>query len=225
MRLPPLVPALLHARRKRFLADVELPDGARAVAHLANPGRMTRCLRELGPTPCWLSAARPGRALPWTVELTRPDEALVLVNPLRANTIVGEALGRLFPGEAPAGAEVRRLGRRLDHRLVGPAGERWVEVKAATLVRDGLAAFPDAPSVRAVHHLAALEAAVAEGARATLVVLVGREDARAFTPADDVDPAWGRALRRALEAGVELQVWRASVSLDAVTVDRPLPML
>ncbi len=227
MELPPLIPALLVARRKRFLADVVFPDGAHepAVAHLPNPGRMTACLRDAGPTPCWVSQAPPGqRRLGWTVELTQPGEALVLVNPVRANRVVGEALSRLFPGYT-ALAEQRLGAHRFDFRLTAP-GEptRWLEIKAASLVRDGVAAFPDAVSTRATAHLQALAACVAAGERATLLVLVARGDAEVFTPADDVDPQWGVALRRAVASGVTLAVWRAAVSRERVVLDAPLPV-
>lgn len=225
MDLPPLVPARLVGRRRRFFADVAFDDGTVAVAHLPNTGRMTSCLRTDGPTPAWLSRAdAPTRRLAWTVELTRPHAVDVLVNPLRANRVVGEALPRLFPGHTLARAEARSGAHRFDHHLVGPAGEIWVEVKCATWVRDGVATFPDAVSARATAHLEALVALVAAGARATLVVLVARGDAERFAPADDVDPVWGRALRAAVLAGVGLQVWRADVSPAALRLDVALPV-
>lgn len=225
MLLPPLFPALLRARSKRFLAEVETPDGRVQIAHLPNPGRMTTALRSEGPTPCWCSIAdNPKRRLPWTVELTAPGPSLVLVNPQRANAIVGEALPQLFPEHPLRRAEARLGDRRMDFCLEGPAGRCWVEVKCVSLAQDGVAAFPDAVSARATHHLAALSQAVAAGDRAVLILLIGRSDATRFVPAEWVDPAWAAALREAVAAGVEVWAFRAALSLAAITLGAPIPV-
>ena len=225
MRLPPLVPGLLLSRRKRFLAEVQWADGRVETAHLPNPGRMTAALRAEGPTPCWCSAAtHPGRKLGWTVELTQPAASLVLVNPSRANAIVGEALPALLPGYAHRQAEVPRGAHRLDFCLAGDGGRCWVEVKCLSLAVDGVAAFPDAVSARATAHLGVLEAVVAAGDRAVLVLLVGRGDAARVRPADWIDPAWGAALRRAVAGGVEVIALGAAVGLTEVAVAGRLPL-
>lgn len=226
MRLPPLTPAVLLRRYKRFLADVRLPDGTEAVAHLANPGRMTSCLRE-GETPVLLAVG--AGKLPWSVELARPAEDWVLVNPGRANAVVGEALreGRI-PALAgyPSLRSEQRYGEnsRIDWLLEGPRGRAWVEVKNVTLVRGRLAAFPDAVTARGARHLAELERVVADGDRGVLVFHVGRGDADAVAPADDVDPVYGAALRRAVAAGVEVVAVRAEVGPAEITVGPALPL-
>lgn len=227
MRLPSLRPALLLRRYKRYLADVELPDGTTAVAHLPNPGRMTSCLREDGPTPVLLS---PGRArLPWTIELARPDTCWVLVHPGRANAVVGEALreGRIpeLRGYADLRSE-QRFGERsrVDWLLVEGERRAWVEVKNATLVQDRVARFPDAVTARGVRHLEELERVVAAGDRGILLFHVGREDADWLQPADDVDPAYGAALRRAIARGVEVLAWRARVTPEELVLERALPV-
>ncbi len=73
MRFPdPLIRGRLVRRYKRFLSDVELPDGENQVvtAHCANPGSMLG-LTEPG-SEVWLSPARnPDRKLRYSWELIR----------------------------------------------------------------------------------------------------------------------------------------------------------
>lgn len=229
MRLPPLRPATLVRRYKRFLGDLRFDDGTEAVAHVPNPGRMTACLRAED-TPVLVSeAVGAARKLRWTVELAMPDDAWILVHPGRANAIVGEALAAggipELAGYAEARAEQRYgAGSRIDWLLTDGARAAYVEVKNATLVRGRVACFPDAVTARGARHLAELEAVVAAGARGVLLFHVGRPDADAVTPADDVDPVYGAALRRAMAAGVEVLAYRSVVTPDAITLGERLPV-
>jgi sugar fermentation stimulation protein A len=227
LKLPPLRPALLLRRYKRFLADVRLPDGQVVTAHLPNPGRMTSCLAA-EETPVLLSEGR-GK-LPFVVELARPGEDWVLVHPGRANAVVGEAIaaGRVpeLVGYHTARAEQRYAeDSRVDWLLEGGRGTAYVEIKSATLVRGRRACFPDAVTSRGVRHLEALMAVVARGARGILLFHVGRADADAVSPADDIDPAYGIALRRAARAGVEILAYRADITPPEILLGPPLPVI
>jgi sugar fermentation stimulation protein A len=93
-----------------------------------------------------------------------------------------------------------------------------------SLAQDGVAAFPDAVSERATHHLAALSGAVAAGDRAVLILLIGRSDATRFVPAAWVDPAWAMALGQAMASGVEVWAFRAELSLTAITLGARIPV-
>ena len=103
---------ILLRRYKRFLADVELPDGEVVTVHVPNPGAMRGCAAP--GSPCLVSPA-PGthRRLAWTLEVVVEDGIPVGVNTGRANVLVAEALhsGVLaLPGLAAgwrAQAEVR----------------------------------------------------------------------------------------------------------------------
>ena len=62
------------------------------------------------------------------------------------------------------------------------------------------------------------------GARAALVFLVQRADCEGVEPADDIDPAYGRELRRAVRAGVEVFALGARVTTHSIAVERELPV-
>ena len=230
MRLPaPLVRATLIRRYKRFLADVRLADGSQVTAHIANSGAMLG-LSDPG-LEVWLShSANPARKLAWSWDLARIDGRLVGVNTMHPNAIAAEAVaaGMITPLEGYA--ELRRevpYGQRSRIDLLLTAPDRpicYVEVKNVHLKRGSDAAFPDAVTARGTRHLAELSAQVREGRRAVMLFLVQREDCAAFVPADDIDPAYGRALRSAVAAGVETLCYGCRLTLEGIEVDRPLPV-
>jgi sugar fermentation stimulation protein A len=55
-------------------------------------------------------------------------------------------------------------------------------------------------------------------------VFVSRNDVEVFRPADAIDPEYGRALRRAVRAGVEVCAYTARVAARRLELLRPLPI-
>ncbi|MEE2828501.1 MAG: DNA/RNA nuclease SfsA [Myxococcota bacterium] len=232
MRFPEtLVPGVLLAREKRFIAHVRLDDGRVVRAHTNNSGRMTGC-SEPG-SRVWLSPAdRPGRKLLWTWEIVEagPRAVVAGINTLVPNRLVAEAIeaGKIpeLSGTGSLRTEVRygRENSRADLLLEAEGERTWIEVKNVTLVRDGAACFPDAVTLRGRKHLRELEHQVEAGDRGVLFFVVQRGDAVCVAPADDIDPDYGRALRRAAALGVEILAWRAAVSPEEIVLERPLPL-
>lgn len=115
---------------------------------------------------------------------------------------------------------------RADFRLDGPGGPCFLEVKNVTAaVERGVALFPDAPSRRGVRHLEVLSGLAGEGVRAVLVFCAQRADVTEVRPADRIDPAYGRALRAAIAAGVEVLALGARADDHGIAVDRRLPVV
>lgn len=230
----PLIPARLERRYKRFLADVTLDDGSRLTCHCPNTGSMLGCA-EPG-SRVWLShsdSARRKYAHTW--ELVEVAGGVrVGIHTGRANGLVREALeGQLVPSLADYGtirAEARLPDSRtrFDFHLTDhpDAGAAWVEVKNVTAaVDDGVALFPDAVTSRGTRHLDALRGIAETGGRAVLLFCVQREDVREVRPADAIDPAYGKALRRARDAGVEIHALGARVAPDELVLERALPVV
>ncbi len=225
----PLTQGLLLRRYKRFLADVELPGGEVVVAHCPNTGSMKSCLEEGAPV--WLSrSTNPKRKLAWTWEVAVVGGVPILVNTARPNAVVREAVasGRVpsVVGYGSLRSEVRygTQNSRIDLFLSdGPRPDCYLEVKNVTLaVGGGEGAFPDAVSKRGTKHLEELAEMVSRGHRGLLFFLVSRGDVERVRPADEIDPVYGETLRRVVAAGVEVEAWRAEVSLDGVRVSKRL---
>jgi sugar fermentation stimulation protein A len=205
-----LVSGTIIKRYKRFLADVELPDGTVAVAHCTNTGTMATCW-EPGDLVLLEPALNPARKLRFTWLACRRGGAWVGVETGMPNRVVAEAARRdLLPGlpglrevrvEQRYGEERSRidvLARDRDGRCV------YIEVKNATLrVGDGVC-FPDAVTLRGAKHLRELRAMVRLGHRAAIVFFVQRDDAVRFDAAREIDPAYARELDRAAAEGVEV---------------------
>jgi sugar fermentation stimulation protein A len=196
----PLVDGVLKKRHRRFLADVLLPTGSLVTAHCPNPGAMTG-LMEPGSAVLLSRSDSARRKLPYTWELVRVGRTWVCVNTAVANRVVGHWLetGQLLPGYGTVRREVARGRSRFDFALDDRC---LVEVKSVTLKVDGVGAFPDSVTERGRRHLETL--ARLRNTRRVLVYFVARADVTAVRPADEIDPAYGRALRRAVRAGVEV---------------------
>ena len=99
-----------------------------------------------------------------------------------------------------------------------------METKSVTLVEDGVARFPDAPTIRGVKHLNHLARAVAEGHRAAVVFVIQRHDARSLQPHDTADPEFGKTLRRVVKSGVEALAYRCLVTPFEITLSQRVPI-
>jgi len=216
-------------RYKRFLADVETGAGALTV-HCPNTGAMTGCT-EPGLEVWYSSSDNPQRKYPQTLEVVCTPAGRVGINSARANALVGEALAGGDIAELTGYEDVQREARipgaagRFDFRLAGAGGLCWVEVKSMSLwLGDGRGAFPDAVSKRAVRHVEALLERRRAGQRAVLVFCVQHTGVCHATPADEVHPAYGAALRAAAAEGVEVLAYGCRIEPDEIAVSRPLPV-
>jgi sugar fermentation stimulation protein A len=216
----------LLRREKRFTVHVDL-GGNTVAAHTNNSGSMLGLTR---PGSEVLLSPAPGahRKLAWTLELVRLFGFWVGVNTATPNRLLAaaHAAGRLpetrgYPSYRPE----RRVGdSRLDALLEGPAGALWVEAKNVTMVEDGVALFPDAPTERGRKHLLELIALARQGVRVACFFLVQRPDASCFGPAGVIDPDYARLFRQALAAGVEAWPYQATVSERGIGLGPRLPI-
>lgn len=221
-----LLPARFRKRENRFVVQVEFQHEVQP-AHLANPGRLEELL--VPGQKLWIHPVQnPNRKTQFDVVLVELEDTLVSVNSQLPNLIIGQALadGALsgFRERQRVRREVKRGHSRIDFVVEEAGNSRWLEIKSVTLVVNGTARFPDAPTLRGTRHLRELQEIVQNGGLATVIFVIQREDAQAFAPNDEMDPAFGTALRSAADAGVEVRAIRCTVTQQAITLNGAVPV-
>lgn len=230
-------PATFLRRPNRFRVEARLhASDVEVAAHCADPGR----LRELlipGTTIYVSPATNAARKTAYDLRFVEHPEngRLVSLDSRVPNRLIGEELeaGRLepFAGATEIAREVTTplvhggVRSRFDFRLVDRDGTPcWIEVKSATLVEDGVARFPDAPTARGRRHVEELTELRRTGARAAVVFVIQRSDATRLEPKRDTDPAFAAALATAAEAGVELYAYVCELTPSRIDLRGQVPV-
>lgn len=221
----PLRPATFKARLNRFLGLIEV-EGVVHKCFVPNPGRL-RGLLEAGAKVYLSKMDSKNRKTRYDLALVELKGILVSIDSRIPNRVIGEAIrsGLLpeFKKHFIKEVEPPFQGSRLDFLLHRDGYNLFLEVKSCTLVEDGVALFPDAPTSRGEKHMKILEMALNAG-RAAILFLVQRNDAVIFRPNWEVDPRFSGALKEAAERGVEVYAYTSKVSLSSIELDRRLPV-
>ena len=93
------------------------------------------------------------------------------------------------------------------------------------LGKAGIAMFPDAPTARGVKHLHTLIKLAAEGKEAWMLFVIQMDGPRCFQPNDNIDPAFGQALRKAAAAGVHIHAVDCCVEEGGLFCQNPISVL
>lgn len=235
-----LVEGRLIRRYKRFLADIQLP-GEVITAACPNTGSLSGCA-EAG-SRVWLSESESlTRKYRHTWEIVEVGRVMIGINTSLPNALVAEAIGAGTIAELAGYASLRRevaFGEersRVDLLLEDPGRQPcYVEVKNVTAAAPGLmlagagsggvALFPDCVSDRGSKHLRELMRLKAAGLRPVQLYCVQRGDVNEVRPADGIDPLYGRTLRDALAAGVEVLAYRARVTSKEIRLEERIPVV
>lgn len=232
---PPLIKGILLERYKRFMADVQLPDGSVVTAHCANSGSMMG-LKDPG-MPVWLSPNTSKTAkLKYRWEVVDVGTSLVGVHTSRPNEVAFHAIkAGLIPqltGYESIRKEVKYgTNSRIDILLESPhKPPAYVEIKNATLRRlDGphpnSVEFPDAVTARGTKHLNELAQEVIKGNRAVMLYFVNRNDCDSVHICQDIDPKYTEAFREARTIGVEAIAMECTITEQGLGFKGLLPVI
>ena len=234
---PPLQPARLIKRYKRFLADVDLPDMSLITLHCPNTGSMKNCLYP-GNRVWYSDSGNPKRKYPCTWYFTEDlQQNIIGIHTGLSNQLAREAIlsGRIadLSGYGKLTSEMRYgdQNSRIDFYLSEHERELpdcYVEVKNVSLLsQDGVGLFPDAVTTRGQKHLEELILVRQQGYRAVLLFCVQHSGIERLMPADQIDPVYGGLLRKASAEGVEVLAYgaRFELELSKVELDTALPVI
>lgn len=221
-----LIHGTLIQRYKRFLADIKLDDGTVVTAHCTNSGSMKSCL-ENGAEVYLTPVNDPKRRTKFTWEMIKINGDWVGINTGNPNKLAFEAIsaGTIpeLAGYTIVKREVQFGDSRFDIFAENENEKCFVEVKNVTLKEGKYALFPDSVTTRGQKHLKTLKEVKAAGMRAVMLYIIQRSDVEIFAPAREIDPNYAKALKIAVNSGVEVIAMLAKVTPEKIELLKKIP--
>ena len=223
MRYQHVVEGTFISRPNRFIAHIII-NGKEEICHVKNTGRC----RELLVPGCrvWCErSANPSRKTSYDLIAVQKGSKLINMDSQAPNAAAGHWLqsGGLGYIEGLR-AETVHEDSRFDYSFLKDGRLCFLEVKGVTLEKDGVCAFPDAPTARGVKHLQGLTRAVQQGYGGYVLFVIQMEQADCLLPNDITDPAFGNALRCAAKMGVQLMAVNCKVTPDSMRIHTCIPI-
>ena len=223
MQYPNMVEGRFLARPNRFIAHVEI-GGETQICHVKNTGRC----RELLPAGAkvWCQEFdSPTRKTKYDLITVQKGQRLINIDSQAPNAAAKEWLTAGGLGQIEnLRSEVFHGDSRFDFAFTKDGKPCFLEVKGVTLETDGVCAFPDAPTARGVKHLKGLTQAVRDGYGGYVLFVIQMSDVKYLHPNDATDPAFGKALREAAQAGVQVTAMDCRVTENTMEIQNPVEM-
>lgn len=223
-----LTEGILLKRYKRFFADVEYIDPKNnkkihLTIHCPNTGSLKSVIEKDQQQKCWFSLSDdPNRKLKGTLEAVQTlSGTWVGVNTSWPNKIVQQAAEKSIVSKKPYFKNWEKYSfyksehkinkeSRLDGVFCTAENDlnddrklkHYIEIKNVTLARDGIAQFPDAVTERGQKHLQELMNLIDQGHKSELIFTIQRDDIKAFSIAEDIDPKYKKLFDQAVKKGL-----------------------
>lgn len=220
MKFERMITGTFISRPNRFIAHVDI-NGTVEVCHVKNTGRCRELLVP-GATVYVQESDNPNRKTKYDLIAVKKGERLINMDSQAPNKVAAEYLHRLFPDLTFLRPETQYGNSRFDFYLERPEEKWFIEVKGVTLERDGIAMFPDAPTLRGVKHIEELTHCLADGYQAMVLFIIKMKGITAFHPNDETHPEFGAALRKARDAGVVIHAVDCLVTPESLNADEPV---
>ena len=215
-------------RPNRFEAYVNL-NGEEVIVHVPNTGRCKEILipgskvllrEELNPTRKTLYDLIAGYKNNKIINIDSQIPNRVVDEALKSKKIQNLVKYNIIQREKTFG------NSRFDFKLSNDMGEEYyLEVKGVTFEVDGKSMFPDAPTDRGRKHLLELIEAKKIGFGAGVLFLIQMNNINNFSPYDDMDAAFGVALRLACKSGVDIYAYECEVGENFITLSKSVVVI
>lgn len=210
-------------RPNRFQGYVYI-DEKETLVHVPNTGRCREILIE-GCTVILREENNPLRKTKYDLIAGYKGDKLINIDSHIPNKVVEEALHEgkinLLKKYTIIQREKTYGNSRFDFKLSTEQGEEYyLEVKGVTLEEYGKTMFPDAPTERGRKHLLELVDVKESGRGAGVLFLIQLSGAEYFMPHDEMDKAFGDALRYAKSKGVDVFAYECKVGEKFIQLDK-----
>ena len=215
MKYKEIVTGIFIERPNRFVAHIDI-DGSIHTVHVKNTGRCKELL--LPGVEVYLAVSdNPARKTRYDlVAVEKAGFGLINIDSQAPNAVVKEWLLRQdYDYVRP---EYTYGNSRIDFYMEKSNDKYLMEVKGCTLEIDGIGYFPDAPTERGIKHLRELTAASALGYKSILAFVIQMEGVHMVRPNMETHPAFGQAMKEALDAGVEILYLECKVTKDSIEI-------
>lgn len=230
MQYPNVHLATFIDRPNRFIAHCQLVDTGEVVTtHVKNTGRTT--ILQPGVTTALVHNDNPNRKTQYDlVAAKKYDRQWINIDSQAPNKIVKAGLESNYvklPG-IQAVAEVNPETTYRDSRLDFAGSDNlarpfFVEVKGVTLINEGIAAFPDAPTTRGLKHVQTLEKAIDDGYLAYLLFVIQTKGIKKVTIDRDIFNELAVEIGKAQKKGVHVIAYDCQVEPETLELDQPVP--
>ncbi|NTW71815.1 MAG: DNA/RNA nuclease SfsA [Eubacteriaceae bacterium] len=230
MKYKNIVEGIFINRPNRFIANVEILGNIETV-HVKNTGRCRELLQD-GAKVYLEHCDHDHRKTKYdliTVEKHLADGRLKMINmdSQVPNKVVYDALmTRKIPelkGAFNIRKEVTYGHSRLDLYYETDDTKGFIEVKGVTLEENGVARFPDAPTLRGSKHIESLMEGQREGMQNYIFFVIQMKDILRFEPNIDMDMKFSRTLHAASEAGVKILCYDCLVTPGSIEISENIP--
>ena len=226
MKYTSVIRAEFLYRKNRFISYCK--KGSKTLeVYVPNTGRCKELLIE-GVTVYLTYNDNPNRKTSYTLIGVMKDDRLINIDSQAPNQVVEEAL---LKNKIDLGFKYNKIKReythgdsRFDFYLEGEGQKALMEVKGVTLEKNGIVAFPDAPTKRGLKHVKGLDNSK-ENYLTFVLFVIQMEDAKFFTPNYLTDPGFARGLKEASENGVKVLAYDSIVTKNSIELNKEVPVI